>query len=41
MDTGHRPSRKLDNGDIVWDGLAFDITDRRQAEVQLYSVGAG
>ncbi|MDP6623647.1 MAG: PAS domain S-box protein [Alphaproteobacteria bacterium] len=27
--------RKLENGDIVWDGIAFDITERKQAEAAL------
>ncbi|MEM9216446.1 MAG: PAS domain S-box protein [Cyanobacteria bacterium P01_F01_bin.150] len=29
-----RPER-LDNGDIVWDGVAIDISDRKQAELAL------
>jgi len=26
---------RLDNGDVVWDGIVIDITDRKQAEEQL------
>jgi PAS domain S-box-containing protein len=26
---------KLDNGDILWDGLVFDISDRKQTEIAL------
>ncbi|NEQ35761.1 MAG: PAS domain S-box protein [Okeania sp. SIO3I5] len=26
---------RLDNGDVVWDGIVVDITDRKQAEEQL------
>ena len=29
-----QPQRR-DNGDVVWDGVSFDITDRKQAELAL------